>query len=281
MTRTPKNNCNFRLTVRDGCVFKEVFLSRAIDRDSLIALGYYGSVARLNNRLTKLVGGRYLRRIAFPTRPTSCQSVYLLDREAIDIVTRLVDFDRCEIARVARQEPTRAFIEHSLLIVQLRLLIEQDARRRGYKVETFGHEALVRHEYVEVVRGKQFRRIVKPDAYVAVVHDGVRHHMFLEADRANVSIAQERRSYERYARYANGVFADAYNADSFNVCVITLGGGRRVSHLLNQTKNIEQPKFRFATLDAVRREGFFGAVWESSGICSPTSPFVEPVEVSR
>lgn len=262
----PVPDRRLRLTARDDLLFEWVFLHRAATKDHIIATGFFGSTPRANQRLRLLFDHGYLRRAYVATGPYAAKAVYLPGPAATDILARNLEIPREEVARQARKEPGRIFLEHSLACADLRMEIEAAAKAGAFAVESYLPEPLCRHEYVVRRGGKDDRRILKPDGYVELARGDQRLRGFLEMDLGHVSSEQMARSFLHYRTYlADGLFEEAYGAATYEVLVVTTAGSRRISNLTPAVRSAQAPRVRFATADAVREFGFGGPIWSTAG----------------
>lgn len=262
----PVPDRRLRLTARDDLLFERVFLHRAVTKDHLVATGFFGSTPRANQRLRLLFDHGYLRRAYVAAGPYAAKAVYLPGPAATDILARNLEIPREEVARQARKEPGRIFLEHSLACADLRLEIEAAAKAGAFAVESYLPEPLCRHEYVFRRGGKDDRRILKPDGYVELARGDQRLRGFLEMDLGHVSSEQMSRSFLHYRAYlVDGLFEEAYGADNFEVLVVTTAGARRIANLMRAARAAGNPRIRFASFRAVREFGFSGASWSVAG----------------
>ncbi|MGV3615175.1 MAG: replication-relaxation family protein [Fimbriimonas sp.] len=255
------------LTPRDERVLGRVFLHRVLTKNHLIAMGIFGSTPRANQRLRLLFDHGYLRRAFVAAGPHASKAVYLPGPASIDLLARNLEIPREEVARQARKEPGRIFLEHSLACADLRVVIEGAAKAGAYTVETYLPEPLCRHEYVVQRGGNDDRRVLKPDGYVSLACGDRRLNAFLEIDMGHVGSAQIARSFLHYASYlADGLFQESYGEGGFLVLVVTTAGPRRIANLARVAGSVKSPRIRFATADAVFSVGFGGRVWSSARI---------------
>ncbi len=266
-----------RLTERDREVIKIVALHGAASRRQLVDLGLFTSTSRANRRLRQLFDNRYLRRTKLATSLYSAETIYILGPNASQLVAEETGLDSIELARQARRQPERMFLEHHLSVLSVRLALRKETE--DVRVSMFASEPECRHEY-EIVNGLQvIRRLVKPDAFCLIEDDLGVLPCFIELDRGHVSLPQMKGVFGRYDLYqADGAFAAAYEvAEPFQVLVITTAGERRIKHLaaLVPEGSIE---VKFALYAEVVRQGFFGCLWYDKAGSGPIQLLDRPDE---
>lgn len=270
----PDGSVRCRLTNRDREVIAIIALHGCASRSQLMALGHFGSVSRANRRLRRLFDKKYLRRTQVAVGPCSLETIYLLGPAAVPIAAELAVLDRLELARHSRRQPERAYLEHQLgiLAVRISMLDVPD----GIQIVQFLTEPECRHEYEVVSRGKRtLRRIIKPDAYFEIRRNRRRWAFFLEFDRGHCSLPQMRGVFERYESYAtDGAFHGAYGKDGFGVLVVTTAGDRRITHLATLAKDCDPPVC-FAKFADVLSSGFFAKIWKQNGHAPSSVPCSE------
>lgn len=258
---------------RDAALVRRIYLHRVLRRDQLIRMGFFSSVPRANACLKRLVDRRMLRRAYVAHAGPSAQAAYLAGPAATAWLAAELDLEPAEVARFTRRPPARSFLEHSLASADLRLELESAARAAGGTVEAYLEEPLCRHEYEIVRGGKALKRVLKPDGYARVRLGNETRDLFLECDLGHVSSGQMGRSFERYRSYlSDGLFEEAYGAESFELLVVTSAGLRRVRNLLSLAPS-GRPRVRAATFADVRARGFLGSVWRSSPDSAPEPLF--------
>lgn len=261
----PGTHLHHRLTDRDRQVITLVALHGAVSRKQFMQFGLFRSVSRANRRLKQLLDARYLRRKHLAISAHTLETIYLLGPTGVAIAAELAVIDRVELARHAARHPERAYLEHQLGVVALRLVLNAEQTL----VARFLSETECRHEYALVTGSKSVRRIIKPDAYFEVDDGGVVRSFFLEFDRGHCSLPQMRGVFKRYGLYASeGAFQEAYGVATFEVLVVTTAGARRITHLIEAARE-SGASVRFATYHDVCSKGFFSATWQDSGSALP------------
>ena len=114
------------LQQRDRRLHVDLYLQRVMTRDKIVALGYFGSVPRCNNRLRKLLDHGYLRRYEAASRGSGSQALYGADRESCQIIAGHLDLELNEVARATRDDVPPLFLDHTLGLVDLRIRFERE-----------------------------------------------------------------------------------------------------------------------------------------------------------
>ncbi|MDQ2986777.1 MAG: replication-relaxation family protein [Armatimonadota bacterium] len=224
-----------------------------------MAHGYFKSVSRANRRLRQLFDCNYLRRTQIASGPYCLETVYLLGPKGVSIVAESAITSRLELSRHSQRPPQRAFLEHHLGVLSLRISLQLTPP--GARLNEFLTEPECRHEY-EIVKGaRKIKRVIKPDGFADVQFFKRRFSFFIEFDRGNCSIPQMRGVFERYAAYMReGAFQSVYKENMFEVLVVTTAGKRRIDHLVAIAKG-HGVNVRFATMEDINAVGFYGPVW--------------------
>lgn len=230
---------------RDLTLFRELAVMRVVDREAAKVVAGFGSTTRANARLLALTRAGLLRRFFLGSR----KSLYALSEKgatAADVPLRG--------PRRKANETLVAdfFIEHQLAI------------NEAYCALKFG---------MIPAPGVSFRRwlafyepITKnipliPDGYVELLTPQGTLAAFLEVDLGHERgpVWKERpKHYLQLAR--SGEVERRFGANRFRVLV--LANSERRMHSLRKTVAAITPKlFWFATIGAVREQGFFAPVW--------------------
>ncbi len=257
----PKPLGRLRLTERDVALLRLTFEHRTLTRDHFLALKVFGSIARATNRLRALFDHRYLRRAFISAGACSTASVYMIGPASIDVLSIELGVDRDEVARIARIEVGRMFLEHSLLAVEVRLFMEASATVSLYLAEPY-----CRHEYTMSIGGVVQRRVLKPDGYLEIEFGSNTSSLFVEVDRGHVSAKQMACSFAHYASYLrDGLFADVYQRATFSVLVVTTAGSRRIANLKRVAEASSTVRVCFTTIERLREYGALASIWEVPG----------------
>jgi hypothetical protein len=230
---------------RDLRLFEELAVMRVVDREQAKIAAGFGSTTRANARLLALTRAGLLRRFFLGSR----KSLYALSEKG------------AQLADVPLRGPRRKadetlvadfFIEHQLAINGV------------YCALKFG---------VIPVAGVSFRRWLAfhepisknirliPDGYVELVTPRETLAAFLEVDLGHERGPVWKEKPKNYLQLAlSGDFERRFGPNRFRVLV--LANSLRRMHSLRKTVGaITQKIFWFATLGAVREQGFFAPVW--------------------
>lgn len=206
-----------RLTRRDISVLRDLALSHVLSRDQLIALGYFGSVTRVNTRLRDLTSQGFVKRL---DTPFYGQSLYMASKAASEAIG-----ERVGPLLLGRAASPR-FIQHALNTTNVRIALT--VRSEGtWKFEQQLWRKVGKHE-------------VRPDGLLMA-----KAPIFIEVDMGHVSISKFKEKITAYRALAlSGDCAKLYGFDSFRVLTITTGE-LRARHLRRAL--IEGSGFEFLT----------------------------------
>ena len=261
-----------RLTRRDVDVLVAVQRHRVLRRDQIVRL-LFPSKNTANERLKRLYQHRFLQRrwLAVEYGQGMGQALYLLDARGADLVAQSLGIDREGLRwRPSHNGVSLPFLEHTLLINDVRIAVALAAMCAGYQLECWvtEEELNARPDYVYVSGPKTRKRIaVIPDGYF-VLHLGDRRaHLFLEADRATVSNkrwAARIRAYSEYVR--SGQYTRRYGARSLRVLTVTTGP-RRLANLKRTTEGAKgRGLFWFTTAEQAATDSILAEpIWQVAG----------------
>ena len=262
-----------RLTERDVQVILAVHDYRALRREQIEKL-FFPSRNTANARLQRLYHHGFLERRWLPVefgRGTS-QAIYLLAERGADVVAGQLGSDRGATNwREAHNEVGSLFLEHTLMINDVRIAASLAAQQRGYAIEKWLKEEALKgmKEYVSLTTEGGARRKVAviPDAYFMLSLGDRRAHFFVEVDRgteANKRWAQKVRAYVAYTE--SGRYSERYGTRSLRVLAVTMGG-KRMANLKSTTQKAGGgTMFWFTTLQQIQAGDLLNeAVWEVAG----------------
>lgn len=258
-----------RLTDRDRQIICEVYGSRLLSRDQLIALGFLPSVGRANTTLRRLFDHGYLRRIPSALGPFGAQAIYAIGPNASNFVAAEFGIDRKEVLHESRKSPGRLLIEHTLQVHELRLTVLECGQGKGWGV-TWVTELFARHEYsTQDVTGRWTPRVLKPDAFVTLTAGGVVRSFLIEVDLGNASRPAWKRSVLAYeAHAALGLVSKAYGVEHAAVLTVTTGGDLRLRHLMEGVP-AGSTRYLFTTFKHLAALGVEGLAYLRSGHPAP------------
>jgi hypothetical protein len=223
----------------------ELAIMRVVDREQAKSIAGFGSTTRANARLLALTRARLLRRFFLGSR----KSLYALSEKG------------ALLAEVPLRGPRRKadetlvadfFIEHQLAINSVYCALKYVV----IPVEgpSF-HRWIAFHQPIT----KNIRLI--PDGYVELATPQETLAAFLEVDLGHERGPVWKEKAKNYLQLAlSGDVARLFGTNRFRVLV--LANSERRMHSLRKTVGaITQKIFWFATLGAVREQGFFAPVW--------------------
>lgn len=253
------------LQARDRQLLADLFLHRVMSRDQILDLGYFHTVPRCNNRLRKLLVAGLVRRRTSVARGSASQALYQVGKAAVPHICLSLDLGADEVTRIVVQGTANLALEHTLGLVDLRIVLGRVAHDEGLQDYKWVPEALCRHEYSVRNAGTWTQHILKPDALVHWRTHVRQKFNFVELDLGHVSQGAFRRKIESYRRYlCFGVFSETYGEDLFDVLIITTGH-RRLENLRSLVGKSSSPRFRFATWTDVTKPGTGSPVWLDNG----------------
>jgi hypothetical protein len=176
--------------------------------------------------------------------------------------------------RRSQNHVSSPFLEHTLMINDVRLAIERTAGQGGYRIETWLREEELKAApdkvWIETTPGRRRRLALVPDAYFRLAWERKRASFFLEADRATETHGRWRQKVLCYLSYLrSGAYLQRYGSNCLRVITVT-SGERRLANLLDTTAQAceagSQGLFWFATLDDVSPETMLEApIWRVPG----------------
>lgn len=217
-----------RIEERDRRILAEVFLSKVVRRDDLIAFGYFSSIPRCNARLLALkqegllksrseLGGMELR-----------AALYHCTSKGVRIAADVLDISPDEAIEIHRSGIRELGIKHALRCNDLRTrFLRELSDESEVRLASWSQELLCHHEFQVGER----TTVIKPDALAELVLPEGHRHVFIEVDLGNAAISKIREKLHRFQTYFDsGAFQDAYETDQFCVLLVTTDE-RRLSHL--------------------------------------------------
>lgn len=230
-----------RLTRRDMDLVLWVHQLRVTRRDQLQRL-VFPSKNTANARLKRLHAHGYLARRRLPVEEGqgSSQYLYMLASRGAQLVTEQLGLDVAEIGwKRSQNHVSSMFLEHTLMVNDVRIAVEVAATRQRYHLERWTTEDDLRRSpdrvRIEPERGRSRRVALVPDAYFCLAFGQRRARFFLEADRATVPNrrwAQKILAYLAYVR--SGAYARRYGTDCLRVLTVTTSE-KRMRNLMRTT----------------------------------------------
>jgi len=266
-----------RLTPRDIALVDAIYRYRVLRRDQAQQL-FFPSKNTANQRLKLLHQHGFLARRRLPVEygQGSGQALYLLGGRGAGLVATQLGVDVTEIGwRRTHNHVSSPFLEHTLMVNDVRLAVEAAASQQGYQIETWLREEELKvapdRVWVEI-QARQRRRIaIVPDAYFRLSTVGRRACFFLEADRATETQGRWAQKIRAYLAYVHsGAYLRRYGSRSLRILTVTTGE-KRVMNLLRTTAKICQPReqglFWFTSLEHVAQDTVLDApIWRVVGM---------------
>lgn len=262
------------LMERDVQVVLAVYEYRVLRREQLQQM-FFPSPNTANERLKRLYQHGYLERRQVPVvyGQGTAQALYLLGEKGADLVAERLGIDRGAVKwRAAQNRVSASFLEHTLMVNQVRLAFMLAAEEAGYAIATWvGEEELkATRDYVHITtaEGRRRRVAVIPDGYFILDLGSKRAHFFLEVDRAteaNKRWGQKVQAYLEYIR--SGQYKARYQVSSLRVLTVTTGE-KRLANLKRATEEAGGGQiFWFTTEEEASEQRLLAdAIWWMAGV---------------
>jgi len=255
-----------RLEQRDEVLLCDLFLQRALSRSQIEEL-HFTSTARCNARLRLLFDHRFVERYFPPASPFGAQAVYTAGRAAVPVLSRRLEMDMTEVARLYRRGKTPTFIEHTLAIADVWLAFRRAAAKTpDIDIERWLPEMQCRHEWeIRATGGGKWKKeTFKPDGFIRLQAGNFEHCFFIEADLGHTSSGQFANKLATHIRYLeSGLFEQTYGAHSFQTLVITTGT-RRLQNLKALAQKQGSRLFLFSCWEGVlSQSAILGPIWSA------------------
>lgn len=240
-----ENKRGLVVQARDVTLFEELAVMGVIDREQAKIVAGFGSTTRANVRLLALTRAGLLRRFFLG----SGKSLYALSEKG------------ARLAGVPLRGPRRKqneilvadfFIEHQLAINDVYCALKYGVIPAG---GVYFRRWVTFHQPIT----KNIRLI--PDGYVELTTLRETLAAFLEVDLGHERGPVWKEKPRNYLQLAlSGAFEERFSLKRFRVLVLA-NSDRRMHSLRKTVGAITQKIFWFATLSAVRDQGFFAPVW--------------------
>lgn len=259
-----------QLTPRDGEIIKIVNDCRIMRGEHIEAL-FFTSRSAAQYRLQRLFQHEFLDRHFLSVvsgGPASSPALYTLGKRGAALLATTYGYDRGEIRLPKRDGFSWQFIDHQLLITDVRVAVLLSARHNNWTVEQWLNETYFRAhpDYVTLKdrRGKSHQKPVFPDAYFCLQTPRGKARFFLEVDRGTEQLARfapQIRVYEAYI--ASGQYQERFAARSLRILVIA-PAAKRLRSLKAVTRKVGgDRKYWFTTIDRVTPETILTeAIWQ-------------------
>jgi hypothetical protein len=223
---------------RDRLLLEKLALLRLLDRDQIARLAGFHSISRVNVRLGKLRNAGLVVRYFTATSTGSRRSVYALTKRGAAVVQ--VPFTPL------KWSPDSVLMGNALVAHQLAMSVlytiasaDRAIRWKAFTVPLTPNTPLI------------------PDSYI----EEASQSFFLEMDLGTESLSIWERKTALYLKLAlTGAYSNVVPNSRFAVLVIATTDARLESlrrQVLKQTSKL----FWFATLDTIKRQGFWSPCW--------------------
>jgi hypothetical protein len=237
------------LQARDRQFLKELSVLRVVDREQAKIVAGFHSTTRANSRLLALTRAGFLRRFFFGTSGGGQKALYALSREGARIVDVPFRGPRRRSDELLVVDP---FVVHQLSINEIYCTLKYPSlpalNIRFIRWMSF-FEPL--HEGLSLI----------PDGYVEVVHPGGTVAAFLEVDLGSEGRKVWGEKVKNYLKFAlSGFFEAQFGQQRFKVLVIA-NSERRLQSVRTAVAATTEKIFWFATIESIRRDGFWSPIW--------------------
>jgi hypothetical protein len=237
------------LTSRDLAILRALVIARVLDSEQIQLIGQFTSVRRTNRRLLKLVRAGILRRWFVGTASGGQKAIYGLSPAGVRLLG----------------EPTQGLItwKQDALITTSQFLTHQQAINRVFiKAQFSSLPSGCSCTKWQTFRGALSPSIpLVPDGYFEIVHDGISHPMFLEADLGTESSTVWKRKADLYLKLAvSKEFEQMFDKTRLRVLVV-VSSDRRMNALRRVIAQRTDKLFWFTTGDRMELAGLCGPIW--------------------
>ena len=235
------------LQPRDRQLLDELAAMRVVDREQATVIAGFGSLTRANVRLLALTRAGLLRRFFLGSEAVGRKALYALSTKGAKLVGKPLRGPRRKTGQMIVADH---FIEHQLAVNDVHCDLAFKPLSLGFAFK----------QWLPFFEPLPNTRCI-PDGYVELTTASGTLAAFIEADLGHESIAIWRQKVRNYLDYAlSGRHERDFDQRTFRVLVLANSEGRLRS-IRQATASITEKLFRFAELDAIRREGFFAPVW--------------------
>jgi hypothetical protein len=233
---------------RDMHLMREIGVMRVIDREQAKIVAGFGSTTRVNARLLALTDAGFLRRFFWGGVGGARKALYSLSRRGADL------------AGVPSRGPRRG--RDQILAVDFFSMHQLQV-----------NEMYCTLKYRPLPNSARFVRWVSFDEPIqgtALISDGYAEvgipskifALFLEVDLGSENRAVWQGKVRAYLSYAaSGTFTRQFGQSQFRTLVAT-NSESRLTSLRTATAALTDKIFRFTTLERIKRDGFWGTIWQ-------------------
>ncbi len=233
---------------RDRHLLSEIGVMRVVDREQAKTIAGFGSTTRVNVRLLALARAGLLRRFFLGTTAGGKKALYALSAKGAELVGVP---ERGPRRRIGEALVADFFVEHQLTVNQVYCFLKYGPLPSR----------------VTFVRWLAFYRPLGantnliPDGYVEIQAPTGVVASFLEVDLGHESLKVWKEKVRNYLQFAlSDEFQRSFSRDRFRVIVLA-NSERRLRSIREVVAPSTKQIFWFASLDSVRREGFFAPIW--------------------
>jgi hypothetical protein len=234
------------LTDRDIALLRFLHEAKLLDREQIQALLDFGSVTRVNDRLSRLHAAGLLRRFFLGTAAGGRKALYALSSRGAAAIghDKVWKLQRAEDELLVGE----TFVEHQLAVNWCWI---------SFKC---GPDS-------NIVRFVRFNEPISPslplapDGYVELNVSGVVHPVFLEVDLGTETSRVWDRKVELYLKLAaSGEFGRIFQQHRFKVAVVCTSE-RRMETLRRVVRKHTDKIFYFSLLKTIKRDGMRASHW--------------------
>ena len=240
------NNGNRQVVLqpRDHALLRSLAAFRVLRRDQIAQLAGFGSVTRVNVRLSKLRKAKLVERYFIASETGGRASIYAITRKG----ARAVEVP----LQPVRWQPNSVVIGNAFAAHQLAL---NDVRIAATKE---GKTSVVWKTFDEPLSPAS--KLI-PDGLIEITTDGLWHSLFLEVDLGTEALPTWTRKVRQYLQLATtGEFGQVVQGNRFAVLVIA-SSEARLRSLRAHVAKLTSKLFWFTTLHIIKQRGFWSPVW--------------------
>ncbi len=225
--------------------------ARLVDREQAMKFAGFTSKTRAKERLLKLTANGFLRRYFLGTLKGGSKALYTLSQRGAQVA-------EVENHPVIRNKETLLvgdpFVNHQLAIndvhIAARFSIPRDCK-------------FIRFAAFQKPLAKNIALI--PDGYFEIATPAQVPPAFIEVDLGTESLKVWSKKVSLYVHLAiSGTFERLFQHEQFRVLVVTLSD-RRLRTIQKVISKQTQKIFWLTSLEQIKRDGFWSAVWQRPG----------------
>lgn len=233
---------------RDYHLLRELAIMRVIDRDQTKMVAGFWSTSRVNVRLLKLTREGLLRRFFLGTKGVGQQALYRLSAKG----ARTVGVPLRGPHRRKDEFTASFFVGHQLAVNRIYCALK-------YNAIPLRDVKFVRWISFSVPLTKNIRII--PDGYAELQTPHGVLAAFLEVDLGYELRTVWRTKVRYYLHFALAGECERLFGQTRFLVLVLVPTERRLHSIRKAVSDETEKIFRFATFDAMEREGFFGPIW--------------------